>query len=95
MRAPSCACGAPEGDQTMRPIKIEHGIPMPPSREELREQDDAQVLQLIIENPRITQRAIAEKLGWVRTTGVAVGALNWSRVFQAMERLREKGRLKR
>jgi hypothetical protein len=77
----------------MPPPKIEHGIPKPPTREELCQQDDEQVLRVINENPKMTQAAIAKKLGWIRTTGARAGQPNSRRVFNAIRRLRWKGQL--
>ena len=59
-----------------------------------REDDDVQVLQVIIENPEMTRKAIAEKLGWIRTRGVGAGQPHWVRVLKAIERLRNKGQLR-
>jgi Winged helix-turn-helix DNA-binding len=59
-----------------------------------READDVQVLRLITENPRITVKAIAENLGWIRTTGVAAGQPNSMRVYKAIRRLRKKGQVR-
>jgi hypothetical protein len=59
-----------------------------------REDDDAQVLRVIAENPRTTVKAIAENLGWIRTRGVAVGAPNSMRVYKAIRRLRKKGQVR-
>ena len=71
-------------------IVIDHGVPKPPSREQLRQQDDAELLRFLTENPQFTQRDIAEKLGWLWPTG----SPNPLRVRQAIKRLRNKGQLR-
>jgi len=67
----------------MSSIKIEHGIPMPPSRASL---DDARVLELIGENPGMSNVEIAKALGWIQP--------NRGRAREAIKRLRKKGQLR-
>jgi hypothetical protein len=67
-------------------IVIDKGVPVPPSREQLRQQDDDRVLQLIAENPGMTNVEIAEKMGWIRPDRV--------RVRTTINRLRVRGQLR-
>jgi hypothetical protein len=81
-------------DQTMNPPKIEHGIPKPPSREELDQRDNAELFRFMTENPQYTHWDIAKELGWVSTTGVGAGNPDVMRVRKALKRLRREGKLR-
>ena len=69
-------------------IKIDHGVPRPPTREQLDQRDDAELLRFDRESP-FTQWGIAKELGW-KTKWDAPNPL---RVGKSLKRLRNEGKL--